>query len=72
MKDEILAGIEASTENGWCVTHYACVAGVQRICSDGTVETGVVFFTAQDQPSYVTEGLLLTADRINCMSDKDD
>lgn len=71
MADPIGNAIESCTQDGWTVVHYVAAAGVQRITADGKVETGMVFFTAQDQPRYVTEGLLLAADRVNCTADEE-
>lgn len=69
--DKIRDGIEASTVDGWSVSHYVTIAAVERISSDGTVEVGLVLFTAADQASYITEGLLMAADRLTCTADED-
>lgn len=71
MTDPIRAGIETSTQDGWTVSHYVTIAAMERICSDDTIEVGLVLFTAADQATYITEGLLLAADRLQCTADED-
>jgi len=58
-------------QDGWHVAHYVCIAAVERICADGSLEAGKILFTACEQPDYVTEGLLIAAERLNCLEDED-
>ncbi len=66
IKDGINAAAEASPEiegDGWMVVHYVTVAALQRLTGSG-VESATVLLAAADQPDYVSEGLLLAADRL--------
>ena len=69
--DKIRAGVEASMQDGRTVAHYVCIAAVERICADGSSEVGKILFTACEQPDYVTEGLLIVAERLNCLEDEE-
>jgi hypothetical protein len=56
---------------GWRLAHYVAVVGIERMSSDGSVETDVARYTADGQAEYVTEGLLLNADRDTSREDCD-
>lgn len=55
--DEIKSAIQASVEEGWVVTHYVTVAAFERF-ADGEYMTALVLLMGQDQPDYVSDGLL--------------
>ena len=69
--DNIRAGVDSTVGDGWHVVHYVCIAAVERLCSDGSLEVGKILFTACEQPDYVTEGLLIAAERINAAVDEE-
>lgn len=64
MNDPIRDGIQNAVEGDWILAHYVTVAAFQRMDGD-TMETSTVLFTGEGQGSYITEGLLLSASRLN-------
>lgn len=65
MNDPIRDGVQAAMEDSeWILAHYVTVAAFQRL--DGEcMESTTVLFTGEGQGSYITEGLLLSASRLN-------
>ena len=66
MTAHITSTIQAKLDEelpGWTVAHYAMVVGVKRL--DGTsVESAVALFAPDGQHPYITDGLLMHAERI--------
>ena len=66
----ITASIQAKLDRelpGWTVANYAVVVGIERLSTDGEeirVDTNVALYAPDGQHPYVTDGLLLHADRI--------
>ena len=45
--------------DGWSVAHYAIMVGIDRVCSDGKVESATFIHTPEEQADYMTAGLLV-------------
>lgn len=66
MNDPVRDGIQAALEDsGWVLAHYVCVAAFQRVDSDENLESTTMLFTEGGQGSYITDGLLMQASRLN-------
>lgn len=53
--------IDAENSEGWLLDHYVVVMGVQKMNSDGKVNSGSWMTVPDDQADYVTMGLLNSA-----------
>ena len=56
--------------DGWSVTHYAVVVGIERMTDHGEVESTAYVHSPDDQPAYVTSGLVF--DGVQRLSADDD
>lgn len=65
MNDPIRDGIQSTVEDDWVLAHYVVVAAFQRVTADEELESTTILYTAGGQGSYITEGLLLSASRLN-------
>lgn len=66
MSETIRDGLQEAVETGWTVAHYIAVAGYQRLNGDD-IETAIVMYTPTGQATYITAGLLATAeDGVTC------
>ena len=45
-------------DGSWSVAHYIAVVGLQRIGSEGQIETCAFITHPEDQASYINEGLI--------------
>jgi hypothetical protein len=45
--------------DGWSVSHYAVLVGIERMAGEGVLESCVYIHEPDGQPVYVTSGLLL-------------
>ena len=54
--------------DGWTLSHLVVVVGLERVTADG-VESTAWIFTPDSQPDYVTDGLLLAAERMRDNAD---
>jgi hypothetical protein len=53
--------LDGENGEGWLLDHYVVVMGVQKIDSDGKVDSGSWMTAPGDQADYVTMGLLNSA-----------
>ena len=53
--------LDGENSEGWLLDHYVVVMGVQKIDSDGKVNSGSWMTSPEDQADYVTTGLLNSA-----------
>lgn len=61
MSDPIRAGIQQYLDelgDGWHLSHYVAAIGIERVTSDGRIETCAWWHAPDSQPEYVTDGLL--------------
>ena len=58
--------------DGWQLSHYVAVLGLNRITSDGAVENCVWVLSPHEQPDYVTDGLLWSGEEMRAAADVDD
>lgn len=49
---------------GWILTDYVAVVGLQRLNPSGVVESTAWPISPRDQPDYITDGLLAAAEDI--------
>lgn len=59
--DPIRDGIQRHLDacgDGWTVRDYIVCVGIERILSDGGIETSDYWIAPDDQPEYATDGLL--------------
>ena len=66
MSPHITGTIQAKLDEelpGYTVAHYALVVGVERL-NGADVESAVVLFAPDGQHPYITDGLLMHAERI--------
>lgn len=57
----IKQAIQAMLDNygdGWNVAQYVIVLGIERVTSEGRLETAPWVFTPRDQPEWMSDGLL--------------
>lgn len=54
-----------SDEEGWLLDHYVVVMGIQKIDSNGKVNSASCMTVPEDQADYVTTGLLDSAVDMN-------
>ena len=73
LRDAIQAVLD-SAGDGWHLAHYVVVTGIQRLNSEGHVDTAVWTAAPIDQAEYITDGLLTSAEEIRsaCQVDNDD
>ena len=67
----IVAAVQAALDgcgDGWTLSHLVVVVGLERVSSAG-VESTAWIFTPDSQPDYVTDGLLLAAERMRDNAD---
>ena len=50
--------IDAGDETGWSCSHYVVCVGLERITSDGGVESAAWWVAQPHQPGYVSDGLV--------------
>jgi len=50
--------------DGWQVSHFVAVIGLQRVTEDGSMESDVVIHVPLTQAEYITDGLMAHAMRI--------
>lgn len=50
--------------DGWQLSHYVVVLGLQRMDDAGGVENTVWMTVPHEQPDYVTDGLVTAAEEI--------
>jgi hypothetical protein len=64
--------LDASDSEGWELAHYVVVVGIERLTSDGKVQTAVWAAQPGDQADYITDGLLASAEDIRASADVED
>lgn len=47
--------------DGWTLSHWITIMGIERMNSDGEVDTAVWITKPQQQAEYVTDGLITAA-----------
>lgn len=77
VSDAITAALQDAIDHnaaGWRVSHYVAVVGLDRINSDGQVETSAAIYHPDGQADYITNGLLLKADHLlaECDDEEDE
>ncbi len=55
--------------DGWQLSHYAIVLGLERMGGDGRVASTVWVTSPVDQADYVTDGLLSAAEDMRAAAD---
>lgn len=61
-----------SEGDGWTLSHYVVVMGLQRMDSDGCIENTVWVTMPVEQADYVTDGLVTTAEEMRSQCDIED
>jgi hypothetical protein len=69
--DPIRDALQETVHSDWVLAHYVCVAAFQRLDDNGDMESSTVLFTQQGQGSYITDGLMMAASRLNECADED-
>lgn len=57
--------------DGWCLDQFVLALGLQRITSDGTVESTAWVWSPAEQPDWQTDGLIRAASELREDSDID-
>ena len=55
--------------DGWQLSHYVVVLGLQRMDARGGVENTVWMTVPQEQPDYVTDGLVTASEEMRACAD---
>jgi hypothetical protein len=58
-----------SEGDGWQLSHYVVVLGLQRMDAGGGVENTVWMTVPHEQPDYVTDGLVTAAEEMRACAD---
>jgi hypothetical protein len=61
IREAIQAVIDTEEGEGWSVAQYVVAMGLERIRSDGTVESSGWYWAPPDQADWMTYGLLEAA-----------
>lgn len=63
-----------SEGDGWTLSHYVVVMGLQRLDAEGSIQNTVWMTMPIEQADYVTDGLVTTAEemRSHCDAEDDD
>lgn len=64
--------LDSEDNEGWLLSHYVVVMGVQKIDSDGNLKTTSWMTAPADQADYITTGLLEAADDIQANAEIED
>lgn len=67
MNDPVRAAIQQvldSHEDGWALSDYVVVMGLERVGSDGELETMPWWMVPARQASWVTDGLIVALDQM--------
>lgn len=69
---EQLQALLDDAQDGWQLSHYVMVMGLNRINSEGAVENCVWVLSPHEQPDYVTDGLLWAGEEMRASAEIDD
>ena len=58
--------------DGWQLAHYVVVIGMQKIGADGQISNAAWMASPLDQPDYVTDGLISSAEDMRASCDVED
>lgn len=58
--------------DGYQLAHYAVVMGLQKMDSSGVVSNTTWMAVPQDQPDYVTDGLVQAAEDMRATAESED
>ena len=50
--------LDAHGDGGWQCAQFVIVMGLERVTSEGRIESTPWIFTPRDQPEWMTDGLL--------------
>lgn len=67
MKDIIRESIQAMLDtysDGWSLSHFVIPMGLERVNSEGFIESVVWLYSPTSQGEYITNGLLLEAEAL--------
>lgn len=64
--------LDTEDNEGWLLSHYVVVMGVQKIDSEGKLKTTSWMTAPDDQADYITTGLLEAADDIQANAEIED
>jgi len=70
--DPIRAGIQHALDSigdGWNAAHYVVCLGLERVTSDGELETCPFWFAPPEQADYITDGLLMAVEDARACSE---
>jgi len=68
---EAIQNVLDSAGDGYHLAHYVVVMGIQKIDGDGLVTSSAWMAHPLDQPDYVTDGLLNSAEEMRAWVDDD-
>ena len=71
IKTAIQAMLDAYGD-GWNVAQFVIVMGIERVNSDGRLESAPWLFTPRDQPEWMTDGLLDAANTLRAELEGED
>lgn len=61
-----------SEGDGWQLSHYTVVLGLERMDSSGQLSSTTWMIVPHDQPDYITDGLVHAAEDMRANADIDD
>lgn len=64
--------LDGNEPDGWCVSQFVVVMGLERIRSDGSIDATPWYFAPADQPDWMTGGLLEAAIELRAHAEIDD
>lgn len=58
--------------DGWSVAQYVIVMSIERVTSDGRLESAPWIFVPRDQPEWMTDGLMEAAHGLRADAEVED
>lgn len=69
LRAAIQALLDAEPDGNWMLTHYVVAMGIERMNSDGKIESAAWMASPEDQADYITDGLIAAADDMRAAAD---